>query len=151
MRICFCGSFSKIESVSVALEFLQDPVGYFDNIITAVTGMRKPGLKTDGEMVCRMYGIERPAFIEAVKGVRLASAMKKLFTWEEARFVVNQAAVDELMEQFKTYAITQPQVEIVDHWERLAGILNEHYQRKYMDQFTSNTVADALGRTKLYY
>jgi len=62
--------------------------------------------------------------------MKLTPASRHLVSWEKDTFVLNQKALAEDCERFKTYAETPEALTELEYWENLASTLNKHLDRK---------------------
>ncbi|MFO7657480.1 MAG: hypothetical protein R6W78_10460 [Bacteroidales bacterium] len=142
-----CQPFVRIESGDQAFEYVSDPIAHYDNIIITETKTKRiPGLKIDVSIICQMYGLNRQSFVNSVKSIRLAPAQKHLFSWQDGKFEVNQGALTEDCDQFCTYAETLDQLEILQLWESMRDILNQHIDREFISGvFAGQQIAQSTG------
>ncbi len=139
--------FIRIENEDQAMEFVADPIAHYDNVIITETKTKRiPGLKIDVSIICQMYNLNRQKFVEAVKSIMLAPAQKHLFVWQDGQFEVNQGALTEDCDQFCTYAETPEQLEILELWESLRDVLNQHIDREFISGvFAGQQIAQSTG------
>jgi hypothetical protein len=138
--------FTRIETEAAAVEYLTAPVTTFDNIVILGTKTtRIPGLKIDAELVCKLHGIDRGGFLTAMKSIIWLPAWKKLFTWQGTGFIVNPEELEIDIDRLRTYAETEEQFAIVNHWQGLADFLTAHYAKGVIDRYDCMGIADRLG------
>ena len=148
-------TFQDLRQITTLAEFerlVSDPLEYFDetlrdNVEMRMTGGREPEPST----LARLFGYDRDNFNAVISGlpvtedcrpcktsrvVRRAGkpaltstrwdAYKSYLMFTSSGFALNESAIEERCEAFKTFATNPKQLEVVDHYNALAAILNKH-------------------------
>ena len=166
-------SFQDLSEVATAEEFerlVSDPVGYFDavlrsNVDMKMTGGREPEPAT----LAKLFGYDRENFVKSIEGLPITegcksckgetiirktkaalrdsrwNAYKSYLTFTDGTFILNDEEIEKKAETFKTYATTEQQIKIVDHFNDLAQLLNKHCAEYPVTDRIKETIAQAFS------
>jgi hypothetical protein len=153
-------SFAKIETEKEAMTFAENPLNFFDRLMLEATNVKPIGsVPLNPESIATMYGINRQGFISACVAkmpgadtyqiqqypIKMTPRDRAIVRFKDGRFVINQEALEQRIEQNKVYAETPTQLEILEYWETLCNILNNHIEKGFVNKFEIYKTSRALG------
>lgn len=153
-------SFAKIETEKEAMTFAENPIGYFDQLMIEATNVKPIGsVPLNPESIATMYGISRQSMISSCVAkmpgadtyqsqqypIRMTPRDRAIINFKDGRFVINQEALEQRIEQNKVYAETPTQLEMLEYWENLCNILNNHIEKGFVNKFEIYKTSRALG------
>jgi len=148
--------FAKIENEKQAFAFAENPKDYFDKCLVKAASVKPIGdSPLNPESIATMFGVNRQGFFDACQAkqpggrtylpISLASGNKELVRFIDGKFRLNEAVLENRLEQHRVYAVTPEQLELVEYWENLAKMLNVHVSKGYVTKFEVYQTAHNLG------
>lgn len=165
-------SFVKIHSQDEFTALLQNPVEYYDTIlIDSIDISSKTGLKPQPSVLAALYNIPRENYIESLgyelindsscEGCQKAEVKlihrKEVLTLENYQkyaaylkfingtFIIDEAALEEKLNEFDIYAETPEALQMVEHYEKLCQVLNEAIEFHKLGTVQIQTLAQMFG------
>jgi len=158
----------KITTIEAFMELVADPKRAYDNAIIANIGVTAKGMKVDPEQAARLFNISRDLYNNAVSGMPLVmddcpecqrakvipgrKAISK-YQFDQYRdyllfsagiFTVNTEAVDNSLDKFSTYAESEEEIELHNHFTALVEMLNKHDSMYTLPNPEKKTIANTL-------
>jgi len=147
-------SFAKIENEKQAFAYIENPLDYFDKLMIEATKVKPLGTAPlNPATVADMYGVNRTGFMDACVmkienrylPIRIVSSQHNLLKFDNGKFSINETALEQSFEKYRTYADTPLKLEILEYWENFAKNLNEHLQKGFVNKLEIYKTALVLG------
>lgn len=156
----------RITSVAEFEQLVADPAAYFDAVIIENVKITAAGRSVNAAAAADLFDVDREAFLNIAAGVpvnnpeckpcaklrmkpgqRIITAntynsYSELLEFVDGLFSPDFAALEREVLKYDLYAETDQQREVVEHFDGLCSILNEHKMRYGLKQ--SKEIATAL-------
>ncbi len=127
-----------------ALEFLQDPILYFDNaLISDIKFSADPQPPSEG--IALFYKIDYEGIVEKIGACKLRNLENYVFNEDDQTISFDQKCTKKIQESFYDYTKTAEETEAVIKIRELCKLLNEHCTRWNVDNSDMNIISNRLG------
>ncbi len=160
--------FKRITTVEDFEAVAEDPAKAFDQLLIESVQLKASGLTADPEQVAKLFSIDRTNYMNLVAGrsVRIDDCIpcqrakvkagktaislseyesyKAFVTFDQGEFVRDYDATEDFKKRFTTYATTDAQIAVVNHFADLVRILNAHDAKYTISNKDKTVIAKAL-------
>ncbi len=166
-------SFKQIETTQELVSLLSDPVQFYDDILlrniahddrlqvnmTALATLYNVprdkyliglGMTPEQAATCRSCGGEKQALPE-IKTLSIDQFNKfsRFLILKAGSLCRNENAIDKHIDSFNVYASTADQIAVLNHWNALVSILNEHSSRYRLGPQQTDQICKTLKLQQL--
>jgi len=146
-----------------AWELIGDPVGFFDNLLLQNSPIKPFGnAKQNPVKLAELTGIDREGWKSTVTLLipgsqsvynregrheifKLLPQHRYLVAYHNGQFIVDADGLEQELDRQRIYADTPAKLELLDYWENLANVLNQHLQRGYVSTLEIYPLSRSLG------
>jgi hypothetical protein len=149
-----------------AFSLVTNPIQIYDDLLLANSNVKGvAGKQPDPGKLAALVNVDRSQFVldmticqpgsrnqyqkaGTMAIMKLSTADREIVRWKDETFVLDEKALNQQCEIWKTFAESPEQIAEVEYWEQLCAVLNKHLdrkERKFLDLSDVIHIAHKLG------